>query len=95
MASKKVDGLYKRGRYHWASRDPLTGKRNVPTKCTDLEAARLWLRHRERLAADLAPLSRSQCDSRGLRHSSEDDHTVALYGLLQWPARARLGEVAP
>jgi len=54
MAAKKIDGLYKRGRIYWASRDPVTGQRNVSTKCTDVEAARLWLRHRERLAADPA-----------------------------------------
>jgi hypothetical protein len=42
---------------------------------------------------DLAPLSRSECRHRGLRHSSEDSHKVTLWGRLQWPARERLGEV--
>ena len=45
--------------------------------------------------ADLAPLSRSECRRRGIRHSSEDSHEVTVWGRLQWPARARLGEVAP
>jgi integrase len=52
MAAKKCDGLYKRGRIYWASRDPLTGDRGVSTKCTDLEAARMWLRERERMHAN-------------------------------------------
>lgn len=52
MASKKCDGLYKRGRIWWASRDPLTGDKGVSTKCTDLEAARMWIRERERMHAN-------------------------------------------
>jgi integrase len=51
MASKKCDGLYKRGRYYWASRDPVTGKA-LSSKCTDLEAARMWLKERERIHAN-------------------------------------------
>lgn len=51
MASKKRDGLYKRGRLWWISNDPITG-RPESTKCTDLEAARRLLAGRERLAAD-------------------------------------------
>lgn len=52
MASKKHDGLYKRGRYWWASRDPLTGKKSVTTRCTDRKAARDWLTERERMHAN-------------------------------------------
>jgi integrase len=60
MASKKCDGLYKRGRIYWASRDPLTGDKGVSTKCTDVEAARMWLRERERLRANPAYLASRQ-----------------------------------
>ena len=53
MASKKRDGLYRRGRFWWVRTDPLEGVART-TGCTDLEAARLWRAARERLAADPA-----------------------------------------
>jgi integrase len=53
MASKKCDGLYKRGRIYWASRDPVTNKA-LSSKCSDLEAARMWLRERERIRSNPA-----------------------------------------
>lgn len=51
MASKKRDGLYKRGGIWWARTDPLTDKPKS-TGCRDLEAAKRWRAHRERIAAD-------------------------------------------
>ncbi len=47
------DGLYKRGGIWWARKDPITGKPGS-THCRDLQAARGWRAHRERLAADPA-----------------------------------------
>jgi integrase len=44
-------GLYKRGRYWWLTRDPVTG-RAESTRCTSLKAAQACLAERERLAAD-------------------------------------------
>lgn len=52
MASKKRDGLYKRGDFFYASRDPLTREKGFATGLRDREAARLWLRERERMHAD-------------------------------------------
>src|SRR5690606_27726843 len=52
-ASGKHPGLYKRGRYWWLTKDPVTG-RAESTRCTSIEAARAILAERERLAADPA-----------------------------------------
>jgi integrase len=47
------DGLYRREKTWWVSRDPVTGKRKS-TGCTDRAAARLWRVERERIAASPA-----------------------------------------
>ncbi len=52
MATKKRDGFYRRGKYLWA-RDPVDGQRKS-TRCTSVEAARLWRAARERIRADPA-----------------------------------------
>lgn len=51
MASKKRDGLYKRGQFWWVRTDPIDGKPRS-TGCRDKAAAELWRGQRERYAAD-------------------------------------------
>ncbi len=52
-SSGKHPGLYKRGRYWWITRDPVTG-RAESTRCANLKAAQACLAERELLAADPA-----------------------------------------
>lgn len=61
MATAKRDGFYKRGRVWWVRTDPVTGKART-TKCTDIEAARLWRRARERAAADPASAAAEEAE---------------------------------
>lgn len=87
MASKKRDGLYKRGDYWWLRSDPLTGAR-ISTKCRDLEAAKRWRTERERLAANPAHAAAqtaklSEWINRIIeskRRGGKSDATVGIYG---------------
>ncbi len=85
MATRKRQGLFLRGSYWWIRTDPVTGGQKS-TKCRTLDNAKIWLRARERLAADPATAAAEEaelghwCDELvAVKKREKSESTVQVY----------------